>query len=119
MKVALDHARGFDFHCHVDLDRDPARLISQCEGERIVTVAVTTTPKAWAQNHKWTARSGYVRAAVGLHPELVGERYGWTEVRSTRTITAGSARCSDACFARRKRSEGGCSRSIVEGQQTT
>ena len=40
MKMALEHARGFDFHCHVDLDRDPARLISQCEGERIVTVAV-------------------------------------------------------------------------------
>jgi TatD DNase family protein len=80
MKMGLDHARGFDFHCHVDLDPNPARLISQCEGERIVTVAVTTTPKAWAQNRKWTERSGYVRPAVGLHPELVGERYAELEL---------------------------------------
>jgi TatD DNase family protein len=76
MKIGLDQVRGFDFHCHIDLDRDPARLIGQCEAERIVTVAVTTTPKAWSQNRKWTAGSGYVRPAVGLHPELVGERYG-------------------------------------------
>jgi TatD DNase family protein len=75
MKVRLDQVGGFDFHCHVDLHPDPAWLISQCEAERIVTVAVTTTPRAWAQNRKWTARSGYVHAAVGLHPELVGERF--------------------------------------------
>jgi TatD DNase family protein len=70
-----DHAKGFDFHCHVDLAHDPARLISQCERERIFTVAVTTTPKARAQNFKWTEKSRYVKPAVGLHPELVGERY--------------------------------------------
>ena len=35
---------------------------------------MTTTPKAFAQNQKWTAASQYVYAAVGLHPELVGER---------------------------------------------
>jgi TatD DNase family protein len=67
--------RGFDFHCHVDLHREPARLIAQCEGERIVTVAVTTTPKAWPQNRRWTEHSRYVHAAAGLHPELVGERH--------------------------------------------
>jgi TatD DNase family protein len=67
--------RGFDFHCHVDLHRDPARLVAQCEGERIATIAVTTTPRAWSQNRQWTERSHYVHAAVGLHPELVGERY--------------------------------------------
>jgi TatD DNase family protein len=71
----LDQAKGFDFHCHIDLNRDPVRLIGQCEKERIVTVAVTTTPKAWAQNCKWTEQSRYVKPAVGLHPELVGERY--------------------------------------------
>ena len=76
MKICSDQVGGFDFHCHVDLHRDPAGLISQCEADRIVTVAVTTTPQAWAQNRKWTARSGYVHAAVGLHPELVGERFG-------------------------------------------
>jgi len=68
-------ARGFDFHCHVDLYRDPAATIAVCDKNQILTLAVTTTPKAWPQNQKWTARSAYVHAAVGLHPEVVGDRY--------------------------------------------
>lgn len=72
---SVDVAQGFDFHCHVDLHRDPAGLIAQCEAERIATVAVTTTPKAWSQNRRWTEGTRYVHAAVGLHPELVGERH--------------------------------------------
>jgi TatD DNase family protein len=67
--------KGCDFHCHVDLYRDPETLITSCEGNQIVTFAVTTTPKAWPQNRSWTADSLYVHPAVGLHPELVGERY--------------------------------------------
>jgi TatD DNase family protein len=38
-------------------------------------LAVTTTPKAWPQNRRWTAASAYVHAAVGLHPELVAQRH--------------------------------------------
>ncbi len=67
--------RGFDFHCHVDLFPDPAAAIASCERECIVTVAVTTTPRAWIQNRRWTAASRYVHAAAGLHPELAGERH--------------------------------------------
>ena len=44
--------------------------------ERVLTLAVTTNPKAWPQNRRWTAASSSVHAAVGLHPELVGERHG-------------------------------------------
>ncbi len=69
-------ANGFDFHCHLDLYPDPAAMIAACEEDGIVTLAVTTTPKAWPQNRKWTIKSSHVHAAVGLHPELVGERYG-------------------------------------------
>jgi TatD DNase family protein len=67
--------RGFDFHCHVDLDRDPPAFIARCEKERIVTLAVTTTPKAWPQNREWAKRSQYVLPALGLHPELVAARH--------------------------------------------
>lgn len=70
--------RGFDFHCHIDLHPDPPSLIARCEKERIAVLAVTTTPKAWSQNKLWMQHSDYVHAAVGLHPELVGERYGET-----------------------------------------
>ena len=67
--------RGFDFHCHIDLYPDPAAMIASCDRDRIVTLVVTTTPKAWPQNREWTSRSRYTHAAVGLHPEVVGERY--------------------------------------------
>lgn len=68
-------AQAFDFHCHVDLFPDPAALIASCDHHQIVTLGVTTTPKAWPQNQRWTAGSRYVHAAVGLHPELVGQRH--------------------------------------------
>ena len=67
---------GFDFHCHVDLFPDPPAVIEQCEKERIAVLAVTTTPRAWPQNRDWTKNSQLVHASVGLHPELVGQRYG-------------------------------------------
>ena len=68
--------RGFDFHCHLDLYPDPAAMVASCARERIVTLAVTTTPKAWPQNRKWAAGNAYVLTAVGLHPEVVGDRHG-------------------------------------------
>lgn len=71
MKIA---ANGFDFHCHVDLFPDPPALIADCDRNRIVTLAVTTTPKAWTQNRRWTERSSFVIPAIGLHPELAAER---------------------------------------------
>jgi TatD DNase family protein len=67
--------RGFDFHCHVDLYPDPAGMIAACAKERIVTLAVTTTPKAWPQNRRWAEASNFVHAAPGLHPELAGQRH--------------------------------------------
>ncbi len=65
---------GFDFHCHVDLFPDPAALIADCDRNRIVTLAVTTTPKAWTQNRRWTERSNFVFPAIGLRPELADQR---------------------------------------------
>jgi TatD DNase family protein len=73
-------ANGFDFHCHVDLFPDPAATIAECERNRIITLAVTTTPKAWAQNRQWTTDSVYVYPAVGLHPELASQRHGEAEL---------------------------------------
>lgn len=63
-----------DFHCHLDLYPDHVQAIADCERERVFTLAVTTTPKAWARNHELTKDTKYVRAALGLHPQLVGQR---------------------------------------------
>lgn len=67
-------ARWVDFHCHLDLYRDHAALIAECDRERVATLAVTTTPKAWLRNRELAARSDHVRVALGLHPQLVGQR---------------------------------------------
>lgn len=70
------HPRWVDAHCHLDLYPDHVELIAECDRERVATIAVTTTPKAWARNHELAKRSTYVRAALGLHPQLVAERAG-------------------------------------------
>lgn len=63
-----------DFHCHLDLYPDFEAAVAACERDAVYTLAVTTTPKAWKRNHAVTAKTKYVRAALGLHPQLVGER---------------------------------------------
>lgn len=63
-----------DFHCHLDLYPDLERSIAACEAARVFTLAVTTTPKAWERNNKLASKTRYVRAALGLHPQLVAER---------------------------------------------
>jgi TatD DNase family protein len=65
-----------DFHCHLDLYPDHQAAIARAEAERIYTLTVTTTPKAWPRNQELTRNTRYVRAALGLHPQLVAERAG-------------------------------------------
>ncbi|VVO95153.1 putative metal-dependent hydrolase YjjV [Pseudomonas fluorescens] len=63
-----------DFHCHLDLYKDHAALISECDEAKVATLTVTTTPKAWARNREMAEKSNFVRVALGLHPQLVAER---------------------------------------------
>lgn len=65
---------GVDFHCHLDLFPEPAAAITAAEAARVYTLTVTTTPKAWPRNRELTAHTRYVRAALGLHPQLVTDR---------------------------------------------
>jgi len=63
-----------DFHCHLDLYPDLATAIEACDDRRTATLAVTTTPRAFAHNQQLARKSTFVRVALGLHPQLVGER---------------------------------------------
>lgn len=63
-----------DFHCHLDLYPDHQTAVDKREKEKTYTLSVTTTPQAWPQNRDVTADKQYVRAALGLHPQLVAER---------------------------------------------
>jgi TatD DNase family protein len=63
-----------DFHCHLDLFRDPVAAIRGAEDASIYTLTVTTTPRAWPRNLELTRKTRFVRAALGLHPQVVTER---------------------------------------------
>jgi TatD DNase family protein len=63
-----------DFHCHLDLYPDHAAAVERCERDGVFTLTVTTTPKAWPRNHELASATHHVRAAIGLHPQLVAER---------------------------------------------
>lgn len=62
-----------DFHCHLDLYPDHAAAVQDAETAGVFTLAVTTTPRAWPRNHELAQRTKHVRAALGLHPQLVAE----------------------------------------------
>lgn len=62
-----------DFHCHLDLYPDHEQAVKDAESAGVFTLAVTTTPRAWPRNNELTQNTKYVRAALGLHPQLVAE----------------------------------------------
>lgn len=64
-----------DFHCHLDLYPDFEALVQESERLKIFTLAVTTTPKAWARNNALASKTRHVRAALGLHPQLVADHW--------------------------------------------
>lgn len=64
-----------DTHCHVDLFPDPVALVREIERRRVYTVAVTNTPSVFPRLCEIIGESRYVRAALGLHPELAAERH--------------------------------------------
>lgn len=68
------HPRGVDFHCHLDLYPDHEAAIARAEAAGVYTLTVTTTPKAWPRNQALTRDTHFVRAALGLHPQLVADR---------------------------------------------
>ena len=63
-----------DFHCHLDLYPDHAVAVRNADAAGVFTLAVTTTPRAWPRNHELAPCTKHVRAALGLHPQLVAER---------------------------------------------
>jgi TatD DNase family protein len=64
--------RLVDFHCHLDQYPDFERLVREIDRLGIYTLAVTTTPMNWRRSHDVCGSTKHVRAAIGLHPELVG-----------------------------------------------
>ena len=59
-----------DTHFHLDLFENPRKILEQIEHEKIYTVAVTNIPAVFDRLQELVKESKYVRAALGLHPEL-------------------------------------------------
>ncbi len=60
-----------DLHRHLDLYDNMQGAIDTSESGKILTVGVTTTPRAWPRNYDLIRDKQYVRASLGLHPQLV------------------------------------------------
>ena len=45
-----------------------AVAVRDADAAGVLTLAVTTTPRAWPRNHELAQRTKRVRAALGLHP---------------------------------------------------
>ena len=46
----------------------------RCDQLKCITLAVTTTPKAFEKNQEFSEKTNHVHAALGLHPQLVAKR---------------------------------------------
>lgn len=60
-----------DTHFHLDLQKNPLAVVSDCEAHAIYTIAVTNAPSVFSHTQKIVSGTKYMRAALGLHPELV------------------------------------------------
>lgn len=69
-----------DFHCHLDLFPEPALVADQCVMRNVRVLAVTTAPSAWRLSRDMLERDGFVRVALGLHPQIAHERYREVEL---------------------------------------
>jgi TatD DNase family protein len=60
-----------DAHFHLDLYKDPVKVLSDCETHEVYTIAVTNAPSVFAHTQKIAAHTKVILPALGLHPELV------------------------------------------------
>jgi TatD DNase family protein len=63
-----------DTHLHLDLFQDDTATASFIEMNKIYSIAVTNTPSVFSHTLAIVAGTKYLRAALGLHPELALKR---------------------------------------------
>lgn len=63
-----------DFHCHLDLYRNPRAVAEQANTRGVAVLSVTTTPSAFRGTSALADGLPFIRTALGLHPELAAER---------------------------------------------
>lgn len=63
-----------DFHCHLDLYRNPRSVAEEANARKVAVLSVTTTPSAFRGTSALAGGLPFIRTALGLHPELASER---------------------------------------------
>lgn len=64
-----------DFHAHLDLYPDPINVVRRCVEAGVHVLSVTTTPSAYAGTLALASNAPRIRTALGLHPQIAGERH--------------------------------------------
>lgn len=75
MSPDLQH-QMIDLHCHLDLYPDPSSVVRESSRRGIFVLSVTTTPAAWTGTRALAVGHDRIRTALGLHPQLAGQRKG-------------------------------------------
>lgn len=65
----------YDMHCHLDLMPKMKEIILESVNTNFGMMAVTTTPKAYMQEVDFCKKAPNIKVAVGLHPQLIEDRY--------------------------------------------
>lgn len=65
-------ANLYDTHFHLDLQKSRSDILKEIESNKIYTIAVTNLPPLY-EKLSTEINSKFVRIALGLHPELVGQ----------------------------------------------
>lgn len=63
-----------DFHCHLDLYKDPASVIQRAAQHGVYVLSVTTTPKAWPGTRRLAQGQTRIQTALGFHPQVAHQR---------------------------------------------
>ncbi|MCL4740972.1 MAG: TatD family hydrolase [Phycisphaerales bacterium] len=87
----MSYLAVLDAHCHIDLFAEPAEVVAGAERGRIRTIAVTNAPSVYLHTAKLVRDCQFVRAAIGLHPELVEQHESelgqlWEHLATTRYV---------------------------------
>ncbi|MGL6201386.1 MAG: Qat anti-phage system TatD family nuclease QatD [Lachnospiraceae bacterium] len=69
-----------DFHCHLDLYKDPLTLLGEVEKRCKFILAVTTSPRAWIKTSQVFSRIECIKVGLGMHPEILADRINEREL---------------------------------------